>query len=137
MKDKLARIKSLWHQYNEAKEKHPQVVGGLFRALDKTIDPEKYKQTKPVEFKIGDKISVSWTVCKTILHGKRRLQRETHTATGVVVPAMPGDEKWKDNRVRIEFDKMEQYYCPLCMRKHSGRYGFRVHPDDLRKIKGE
>lgn len=135
-KDRLQRIGSLWHQYNEAKALHPQVADDLFRALDKTINPEHYKNPEPYHFKIGDRISVSWTVCKSILHGKRRLQRETRTAEGTVVADLPGDEKYiKDGRIRIEFDEMEQSYCPLCLHKAGGRYGFRCHPDDLRKIK--
>ena len=134
-KERLQRIRSLWKQYNEAKVEYPQAAGGLFRALDKTINPELYKNTERPKFKVGDKISVSWTVCKSILHGRRRLQRETRTATGKVVENMPLDEKYRDGRVRIEFDEAEQMHCPLCMQKASKRFGFRAHPDDLRKIK--
>ena len=132
LKDQLYRIKSLWHQYNEAKGS--QIAGGLFRALDKAIDPEQYKDTKPSEFRVGDKISISWTVCKSILHGKRRMQRETRTATGTVVEPMPGDEKCKDERIRITFDEKEEMYCPLCQQKAGARFGFRCHPDDLRVL---
>ena len=132
LKDQLYRIKSLWYQYNEAKGS--RFADGLFTALDKTIDPEKYKDTKPSKFSVGDKISISWTVCKSILHGKRRMQRETRTATGVIVEPLPGDEKYKDGRIRIEFDEKEQSYCPLCMQKAGARLGFRCHPDDLKNL---
>ena len=132
LKDKLQRIKSLWHQYNEAKGS--QIAGGLFRALDKAIDPEQYENTEPSQFKVGDKISISWTVCKSILHGKRRMQRETRSATGIVVDPLPGDEKYRDGRIRITFDEKDQFYCPLCMQKAGARFGFRCHPDDLKKI---
>ncbi len=57
-----------------------------------------------MKFKAGDRISVSWTVCKSILNGKRRHQKKTKTATGVVIDPMPGD---KDGRVRIKFDEMD------------------------------
>ena len=132
LKDQLQRIKSLWHQYNEAKGS--QIAGGLFRALDKAIDPEQYINTEPSKFKVGDKISISWTVCKSILHGKRRMQRETRSATGIVVEPMPGDEKYKDGRIRITFDEKDQFYCPLCQQKAGARFGFRCHPDDLKKL---
>ncbi len=133
LKDQLQRIKSLWHQYNEAKGS--QIAGGLFRALDKAIDPEQYVNTEPSKFEVGDKISISWTVCKSILHGKRRMQRKTRTATGIVVEPLPGDEKYRDGRIRIEFDEKDQFYCPLCMQKAGARFGFRCHRDDLKQIR--
>jgi len=40
---RLGKIKSLWNQWNDARVKHPQVAGGLFRELDRNINPEAYE----------------------------------------------------------------------------------------------
>ena len=134
-KQKLSRILSLWHQYGEAKEKHPQAAGGIFRALDKAINPYAYKGDAPRTFKIGERIKISYTVIKSILDGKRRHQRKTVTKYGRVVADVPGDDRWKDDRIRIEFDEKEKSYCPVCRQHVSSRLGFRCLPDDLQKVK--
>ena len=132
---RLQRIESLWHQWNDAKVEQPQVAGGLFRALDKTINPEAYKNQKPVKFEVGDRIKVSYTVVESILHGKRRHKKRTVTHYGHVVPDVFGDEKWKDERIRVEFDdELDKFHCPLCRKEHKGRLGFRCLPDDLFKV---
>ncbi len=136
-KQRLDRIKSLWCQYGEAKSKYPQASGGIFRALDKAINPHAYKDDVPVVFNVGDKIKISFTVIKSILNGKRRHQRKTVIKYGRVVADMPGDEKWKDGRIRIEFDEKEKHYCPVCGQHVSSRLGFRCLPDDLQKVKSK
>lgn len=83
------------------------------------------------DFKVGDRISVSWTVVKSILHGKRHSQKTTKTTTGVVIEPLFGD---KPDRVRVTFDVPDTFECPLCHADIGKRLGFSVHPDDLKKI---
>ena len=90
---RLQRIESLWHQWNEAKFKDPQAVGGLFRALDKAINPEAYKNVKPTHFKVGDRIKVSYTVVGSILHGKRRHKKKTVSHLVMLYRICLGDKK--------------------------------------------
>lgn len=132
IKHKWYRIRSLWFQYQEStcdKEKEKLIL-----AMDRTIQPEKYRNLAPEKFEIGQKIKVAWTVCESILLGKRRHRKEVLTVTGKVIAPMYGDDDHNDDRVRIEFDEKEVSNCPLCYKKVSARLGFRVHPDDLRRI---
>jgi hypothetical protein len=86
---------------------------------------------KKSDFKVGDKISVSWTVLKSILHGERHSEKVTKTTTGVVIKSLIGD---KPGRVRVTFDVPDTFECPLCHRNIGKKLGFSVHPDDLKKI---
>ncbi len=86
---------------------------------------------KKSDFKVGDKISVSWTVTKSILHGKRHGQKTTKTTTGRVINSLIGDKK---GRVRVTFDVPDTFKCPLCHNDVGKRLGFSVHPEDLKKI---
>lgn len=86
---------------------------------------------KKSDFKIGDKISVSWTVVKSILHGERYGLKVTKTTTGHVIKSLVGDIK---GRVRVTFDVPDTFECPLCHNDIGKRLGFSVHPGDLKKI---
>jgi hypothetical protein len=39
----ISNLKSLWNQYCECRDKHPQIVGEMFRTIDRAMNPEQYK----------------------------------------------------------------------------------------------